>query len=92
MEGYNNCNGNNSEVGGETEPGEEGALVGAVVTAVRCKVGEEQGAKERPGKEGDGCRSVQSMGEHGALVAQRVHGIAGMAYCSIKTGRLFRGT
>ena len=28
MEGYDNCNGDNSEVGGEAEPGEEGALVG----------------------------------------------------------------
>ena len=73
MEGYDNCNGDNSEVGGEAEPGEEGALVGAVVTAVRCDVGEQQGTKEWPDKEGDGCRSVGSTGEQGALVAERVH-------------------
>ena len=43
-------NGDNGEVHGETQPGEKGALVGAVVAGVGGGVFEEEGAEEREGE------------------------------------------
>lgn len=43
--------GDDAEVHGETEPGEKGAFVGAVVAGVGSGVFEEEGAEERAGEE-----------------------------------------
>jgi hypothetical protein len=46
-----NCDGNDVEVDREPQPGEEGALVGAMVAGIGGDVGEEEGRVERQGKE-----------------------------------------
>ena len=51
MEGDDDGHGDDGEVHGETQPGEKGAFVGAVVAGVRGGIFEEEGAEEGCGEE-----------------------------------------
>lgn len=66
MEGQDDGDGHDGHVDGEPEIGQEGPLVGAVVTGIRGLVLEEQGPEEGPEEEG-----VLVAGAEG-MVARRI--------------------
>lgn len=51
MKGHDDRDANHRHVDAETEPGEEGSLVGAMIAGVRGFVGEEERCEERAGEE-----------------------------------------